>query len=85
MSSKLNVAVVLIFYIPIIIITPLYCYHMAVSHKQEKPYPAATITQTACHYPQDIVFRYTMLIAASLLALIFFLVFRWIELVAKRI
>lgn len=40
---------------------------------------------TACHYPQDIVFRFFMLIASSLLALIFFLVFRWMDAIAKYI
>jgi hypothetical protein len=57
---------------------------MAVKHKQEKPYPAATITSTACHYPQDIVFRFYMLIASSMLALIFFLIFKWVNKVAKE-
>jgi hypothetical protein len=85
MSSKgrLNVGEVLVFYIPFIILTPFYCYYKAVSQHQEKPYPAATITQTACHYPQDIAFRYFMLIASSMLALIFFMIFKWVDNVAR--
>lgn len=83
--GRLNVAILVTFYVPIIILTPLYTYYMAVSRHEEKPFPAATITSTACYYPQDIVFRYTMLIASSILALIFFLVFRWMALVAKQI
>jgi len=81
--GKLNVGYLIAAYVPFIILTPFYCYYMAVKHQQEKPYPAATITATACHYPQDIYFRYYMLIASSLLALIFFLIFRWISNVAK--
>lgn len=60
------------------IITPLYTYHMAVSKKEVPPYPHATITDTATHYPQDIVFRYVMLVNSSFLALSFFVVYRWV-------
>lgn len=60
------------------VITPLYTYHMAVSKKEVPPYPHATITDTATHYPQDIVFRYVMLINSSFLALSFFVVYRWV-------
>ncbi len=84
MKGKLNVGKIIAYYVPFIIVTPFYCYYMAVKHKEEKPYPAATITQTACHYPQDIVFRYYMLLASSLLAFIYFLVFRWIEAAAVK-
>lgn len=52
---------------------------MAVSQKQERPYPHATITNTACHYPQDIVFRFLMLPAGSFICLIYFIAFRWLE------
>jgi hypothetical protein len=78
-KEKLNVGLLIAAYVPIIILTPFYCMYMAVSQKQEKPYPAATITSTACHYPQDIAFRYFMLIASSLLALIFYMLFRWVQ------
>lgn len=67
------------------IATPLYTYHMAVSKGEEPPYPHATITSTATHYPQDIVFRFVMLFNSSFLALTFFVVFRWIESEALRV
>jgi hypothetical protein len=57
----------------------LYVYHMAVSSGQEPPFPHATITDNATHYPQDIIFRYIMLFASSFLALSFYMSFRWIE------
>ena len=82
MLGKINAGKLIGAYLPFIILTPFYCYYMAVKHKQEKPYPAATITSTACHYPQDIAFRYYMLIASSMLALIFFLIFKWVKRVA---
>lgn len=84
-KDKLNVGALIAVYIPIIIVTPFYCMYMAVKQKQEKPYPAATITQTACHYPQDIAFRYFMLIASSLLALIFYMIFRWMNALAHSV
>jgi hypothetical protein len=77
-KGRLNVRELIVVYIPIIIVTPFYCYYKAVSQGQEKPFPHATITQTACHYPQDIAFRYFMLIASSILALIFFMMFKWV-------
>lgn len=71
---------VLYFFIPLLIFACLYSYHMAVSAKQEKPFPHATITNTACHYPQDIVFRWLMLPAGSFIVLLYFVVFRWLTL-----
>lgn len=81
--GKLNAGKLIAAYVPFIIVTPFYCYYMSVKNGEEKPYPAATITQTACHYPQDIVFRYFMLIASSMLALIFFMMFRWLAAAVK--
>lgn len=83
--GKLNLNNLLIFYIPVMFLTPLYTYHMAVSHKQEPPFPHATVTSTAEHYPQNIVFRYIMLFCSSILAFTFFIVFRWLEFQAKRV
>ena len=60
------------------ITVPFYCYHMAVSHHEGKPFPAATVTSTACHYPQDISFRLIMLAGSSFLALNFFIFFKWL-------
>jgi hypothetical protein len=68
----------LIVYIPTLIFTPVYSYYMAVHHHQEKPYPWATVTMTACHYPQDIFFRFAMIICSSILSLTFYIVFRWL-------
>ena len=83
-SGKLNVSALVGAYLPFVILTPFYCLYMATVHKQEKPFPGATITSTACHYPQDIAFRYFMLIVSSILALIFFMLFRWTVSVAKQ-
>lgn len=80
--GSLNVSRLIIAYIPLTILTPFYSYYKAVSQHQEKPFPNATITQTACHYPQDIVFRFFMLTLSSMLALIFFMLFKWISKVA---
>ena len=71
--------------VPAMILTPFYTYYMGVSKKEVPPYPHATVTDTATHYPQDIVFRYVMLINSSFLALIFFVVFRWLEFQAFRV
>lgn len=79
MLGRFKIDPLMYVYIPILFCTPLYTYHMAVKHKEEKPFPWATVTDTACHYPQDIVFRYTMLIASSIISLTFFIVFRWLE------
>lgn len=57
---------------------------MAVKNKQEPPFPHATVTNTACHYPQATVFRWTMTSAAGFLTLIFHVVFRWYEKGAKK-
>jgi hypothetical protein len=57
---------------------------MAVKHKEQKPYPHSTITNTACYYPQDIVFRWVMLSAGSFITLIYFGIFRWTLAEKKR-
>ena len=64
---------------PLMVFTPCYCYYMAVKNKEEPPFPHATITNTACHYPQDIEFRFIMLMCSTILALSFYVVFRWVE------
>lgn len=58
-------------------VSPIYTYHMAVSQGQEKPFPSATITSTACHYPQDTLFRFLNLQAGSFLCLLYWLIYRW--------
>ena len=82
-TLKLNYVMWL--FISAMIFAPWYTYHMAVSTGQEKPYPHATVTSTACHYPQDILFRFIMLFCSSLLALSFFIIFRWVEWQCKRV
>ena len=57
---------------------------MAVKQKQEKPFPHATITATACHYPQDIEFRFFFLGAGSFINIIYFVIFRWTKLLIKE-
>ena len=56
---------------------------MAVKQKQEKPFPHATITATACHYPQDIEFRFVLLLAGSFLNIVYFVVFKWTKIMIK--
>lgn len=76
---------ILYIFLPMVLLTPLYSYHMAVSRKQEPPFPHATITNTACHYPQDIVFRAGMLPAGSFIALTYYVIYRWIASEKKRV
>ena len=75
----------MIIIIPLLIFACLFSYHEAVKQKQEKPFPHATITATACHYPQDIVFRWLMLPIGFSLNLYYLILFKWIESTAKRI
>jgi len=51
MMGKINAGKLIATFIPFVILTPLYCYYLAVKLKQEKPFPAATIKLVACHYP----------------------------------
>jgi hypothetical protein len=44
MFGRLQINPLIYVYIPILIFTPLYSYHMAVSHGEEKPFPNATVT-----------------------------------------
>lgn len=75
----------LYFFIPLLVFACFYSLHMSVKQKQEKPYPHATITNTACHYPQDIVFRYFMLPAGSFIVLTYYIAFEWLKKTKKRI
>lgn len=67
----------LYFFLTLQLLTPAYTYYMATYTEQCPPFPHATVTKTACHYPQAQFFRWTMLTAASFLTLIFHAVFRW--------
>lgn len=82
--GALKINYVIYFYLTIILFTPAYTYYMSVSQKQEPPFPHATVTNTACHYPQATVFRWTMTSAAGFLTLIFHVVFRFYEKEAKK-
>lgn len=82
--GALKINYVIYFYLAIILFTPAYTYHMAVKQKQEPPFPHATVTNTACHYPQATIFRWTMTSAAGFLTLIFHVVFRFFEVESKK-
>lgn len=65
-------------YVPLMLLLPCYTYYMAtIKHKEVPPFPWSTVTNTACPYPQNIMFRFGMLTASSLLALIYFALFRY--------
>ena len=68
--GSMRINYIIYFYLPIILFTPAYTYHMAVKNKQEPPFPHATVTNTACHYPQAQIFRWTMTSAGAFLTLI---------------
>ena len=55
-----------------------FSYYKAVKDGDEPPFPHATVTSTACHYPQDIVFRFIMLLSSSIMCLAFYVIFRWL-------
>ena len=78
-SGTLKLNYVTYFFLTIILITPLYTYHMAVSQGSERPFPNATVTNTACHYPQATFFRWTMTVGGCFLTLIYTMIFRWYE------
>jgi hypothetical protein len=82
--GSLKINYVISFYLTIILITPAYTYYMAVSKKEEPPFPHVTVTNTACHYPQAIIFRWAMTSAAGFLTLMFHVVFRFYEKEAQR-
>ena len=44
----------LLFFVPFVLAAPLISYYMAVKKGEEHKFPHPTITDTACHYPQDI-------------------------------
>lgn len=76
---------VVCFYAPLALLAPVFTYYMAVCvQKSAKPFPHATITQTANPYPQDILFRYCCGIGSAVLALMVWAIYRWIERAAAR-
>lgn len=76
--------VLLYFCVPLMAGLPLYSYHMAVSHHQEKPFPHATITNTACHYPQDVFFRFAMLLINVGIGLLFWAMNKALGAIAEK-
>lgn len=74
--GRLRLDTILWVILPLMIGAPFYTYHMAVTHDHVQPYPHTTVTDTATYYPQDIVFRFIMLISSSFLAFVFFVAFR---------
>ena len=82
--GALKINYVIYFYLTTVLLTPAYTYYMAVKHKEEPPFPHATVTNTACHYPQAQVFRWTMTNAGCFLTLIFHVLFRWFEVQARK-
>lgn len=80
----LHINYLMYFFIPLLIFACVYCYHEAVKKKDERPFPHATITNTACHYSQDIVFRGLMLPAGSFIVLIYFTAFQYLKLEKRR-
>ena len=81
----IKVNYLLYFFIPPLILVCVFCYFMAVHYKEEKPFPHATITNTACHYPQDIFFRFIMLPSAGFINVVYFALYKWLESEKKRI
>lgn len=75
--GKIRMDIILWFEISLLVLIPFYTYYMAVYKDGIEPFPHTTVTDTACPYPQNIVFRFGMLTAASFLALIFFVIFKW--------
>jgi hypothetical protein len=71
-------------FIPILILTPLFSYYMATRYKEARGYPHTTITNMSRFYPQDIVFRFFMLLAGGFINLIYLVLFRWIKRAKER-
>lgn len=84
-NQQLNWDNVLIVYVVACLCTPVFTYVMAVKEGEEKPFPNPSITDTACYYPQDIVFRLVMLTSAPIIALTFYMMVRWMDSQAHRV
>lgn len=75
----IHITYLMYIFLPILLLAPMYTYHMAVKSGEQRPYPHSTITNTACYYPQDITFRGTNLPAGSFICLIYYAVFKWVD------
>jgi hypothetical protein len=69
----------LYFFIPILNFACLYCYYQAITKNEEPAFPHSSITKTAYHYPQNILFRLCVLPAGAFISLIYFVAFRWLS------
>jgi hypothetical protein len=74
-KGRIRLDAILWVYLPLMLLLPCYTYYMGVVY-EKKVDPWSTVTDTACPYPQNILFRFGMLTASSLLSLIYFALFR---------
>jgi hypothetical protein len=78
MGQRIRLDVFVWAYIPFLILLPAYTYYMATIKEKVVPkFPWATVTDTACPYPQDILFRFGMLTATSFMSLLYYALFRY--------
>lgn len=82
-SLKMNRIIMI--QIPLMLIVPMITYTVAVRSGEVQPFPNPSVTETACFYPQNILFRFVMLTASTFFALVFFAVFKWLNYEADRI
>lgn len=83
-KGKISLSAILCVMAPSIIAATLFCYYMADKYHECEPFPHSTVTKTASFYPQNIVFRYVLLIFSSTLTLVFFSIIRWLDYQAVR-
>lgn len=83
--NTLRVSWILWVQIPMIIVVPMITYTIAITNGEVEPFPNPSVTETACFYPQNILFRFTMMTSSSFFSLIFFCVFKWLIYEADRI
>lgn len=57
----------------------LVCEILAVYLGHDKPFPAATISMTAGHYPEYVIFRISMQCSATLIIMTWFLHYFWMR------
>ncbi|EAS00856.3 Frag1/DRAM/Sfk1 family protein (macronuclear) [Tetrahymena thermophila SB210] len=69
---------------PGIILTCLFTYIMAISKHEEEPFPYCTITATASHFPQSVVFRLNMLFISGVTLFFWFVIYSWLNFISKK-
>lgn len=85
LGGKISLSLLLIVMVPAMILVTLFCYYMAVKYDSSKPFPHETVTHTASFYPQNIAFRYIMLIFSSTLTLVFYTIIKWMDFTAVKV